>query len=67
MPFAFAVAFFAHSSVAVLSFPMVADRARVEVRNEVEARVAEVSGEREERMGACGAEARPETFYKAFH
>ena len=35
--------------------------------DEAESRVAERSGEREERMGACGAEAWPETFYKAFH
>ena len=32
LPFAFAVAFFARSSAAVLSFPMVAVRARAEIR-----------------------------------
>ena len=32
LPFAFAVAFLVHSSAAILSFPMVADRARAEVR-----------------------------------
>ena len=67
LPFAFAVAFFAHSNAAVCPSPWWRIELERRSGDEAKARVAEGSGEREERMGACAVEAWPETFYKAFH